>query len=208
MKKTMNAALLAAVLTAFVALPAQAQTVTVVSTSVNARAGLSPVLAISCDAVNFGVWRVPIRNSGGLTEIGLTVSANNATGVTTFSVAGNTINVARDTSYLPPKAATCLVVGSRPVSTNLPTAISSNANLGFIASNHENLPTPSVLAELVANLALGGTGVAVDANGAGSFRVTGFLTIPEVIVQGNYGGYQTGTGTAPSGATVSFTDTR
>lgn len=209
MKMTMNAALLAAVFTTIVALPAQAQAATsTISTSVNARAGLSPALAVTCDAVNFGVWRVPIRNSGGITEITLTVSANNTTGVSTATVGGNTNLVSLDTGYLLPKAATCSVVGSKPVSTNLTTSISGNTGLGFIASNHESLPIPTTLAQLTANLQLGGIGVAVDANGSGSFRVAGTLIIPEVIVVGNYGGYQTGTGTTPSGATVSFVDTR
>ena len=209
MKMKMNAALLAAVFTAFVALPAQAQsTSTTISTSVNARAGLSPILSVTCDAVNFGVWRVPIRNSGGTTAITLTVSANDATGVSSGTASGNTINVALDTGYLLPSAATCNVYGSRPVGTTLTTAITGNTTLRFIASNHESLPTPSVMADLTANLALAAPGVAVDANGNGAFRVVGVLTIPQPIVAGNYGGYQTGTGTTVGGATVSFTDVR
>jgi hypothetical protein len=50
--------------------------------------------------------------------------------------------------------------------------------------------------------------VLVDGSGNGAFRVVGVLTIPEPIVVGNYGGYQTGTGTTVGGATVSFTDVR
>lgn len=209
MKMKMNAALLAAVFTAFVALPAQAQnTTSTITASVNARAGLSPVLSVTCDAVNFGVWRVPIRTNGGITTITLTVSANTAAGVSTGTPSGNTTNVSLDSRYLPPSAATCTVLGSRPINSTLPTAITGNTNLSFIASNHESLPTPTTLAPLTADLALAGTGVAVDALGGGAFRVTGVLTIPEVIAAANYGGYQTGTGTTVGGATVSFTDVR
>jgi hypothetical protein len=50
--------------------------------------------------------------------------------------------------------------------------------------------------------------VAVDAQGGGAFRVTGTLEIPSTIVAGNYGGYETGSGTTVGGATVSFTDIR
>ena len=136
------------------------------------------------------------------------VSANTAAGVSTGTASGNTTNVALDSGYLPPSAATCTVLGARPVSSTLPTAISGNTGLSFIASNHETLPTPSSLAALTANLALAGSGVAVDALGGGAFRVVGVLTIPEPIVAANYGGYQTGTGTTVGGATVSFIDTR
>ena len=209
MKMKVNAALLAAVLTAFVALPAQAQSTTsTITASVNARAGLSPVLSVTCTPVNFGVWRVPARSTGGTTEITLTVSANTAAGVTTGTATGNTTNVALDSNYSVPDAATCSVLGSRPVSSTVPTAITGNTNLSFIASNHESLATPSALAALSANLTLAGTGVLVDASGNGAFRVVGVLTIPQTIVAANYGGYQTGTGTTAGGATVTFTDIR
>lgn len=210
MKMTMNAALLAATFTAFVALPAQAQITNTVTASVNARAGLAPLLAVTCDPVNFGVWRVPVRgiNSGGTTLITLTVSANNALGVTTYTPTGNLTNVSLAPGYNLPEAGTCRVTGAVKINSSLPVGITGNTNLPFIASNHELLPTPSLLADLRANLTLAGTQVNIDGFGAGSFRVTGVLTIPEPIVSGNYGGYQTGTGiNNGGGATVSVTDT-
>jgi hypothetical protein len=206
MKMTMNAALLAAVFAAFGALPAQAQNTTVTA-SVNARAGLAPLFAVACDPVNFGVWRVPIRSGGATTLITLTVSANTAAGATTGTATGNTTNVSLNTDYDLPEAGICRVVGATTVSKTITTAITNNTNLGFIASNHESLATPSALAALSADLALAGTGVVIDTAGAGAFRVTGVLTIPATIVVGNYGGYQTGTGTTAGGATVSVTDT-
>jgi hypothetical protein len=194
-----NAALLAATLTALTALPAQAQQV--VTASVNARAGLAPLTAISCDDVNFGVWRMPSRTTGGSTVITLTVSANNASGTTTATVTGNNTNVAVASGYNASLAATCAVTGATTVSATLPTTITNNVGLAFISSNHENLATPSVLSAMVATLTLGGTGVVIDSAGSGSFRVVGVLTVPQAVTTTNYGGYKTSTS-----ATVSMTD--
>ena len=199
MKITMKAALLAATLTALSALPAQAQQV--VTASVNARAGLAPLTSVTCDDVNFGVWRVPVRSTGGTSIVTLTVSANTAAGVTTAAVTGNTSNVAVAGGYIVPTAATCVVSGATNISTTLPTAISNNIGLSFGSSTHESLRVPPTLATLSANLSLAGTGVAVDATGAGAFRVVGELTIPQAILAANYGGYRTSTA-----ATVSVTD--
>lgn len=177
-----------------------------VTASVNARAGLASLFEVTCSPVNFGVWRVPVRSSGGTTRVFLDVSANDRTGISNAYLKGNTYLVSLASGYNPPEAGTCIVTGAVAVSTTLPTAISNNLNLSFIASNHEGLGTPGTLALLTADLRLfsGGAGtnpVAIDANGSGSFRVVGILTIPEEIKAENYGGYETGTG-----ATVSVTD--
>jgi len=197
----MNGKLVAAFLAAstLAAMPAQAQQV--VSASVNARAGLAPLTNVVCDGVNFGVWRVPVRTSGGSTVIGLTVSANNAAGTTSSVLTGNVTNVGSASGYNAPEAGTCRVTGATTISTTLPTSISNNVGLAFTSSNHESLRTPNVLAALSATLSLGGVGVVIDATGAGSFRVIGDLTIPQAIIANNYGGYITSTS-----ATVSVTD--
>lgn len=200
MKNKLMAAVLAA--TALSALPAQAQDT--VSTTVNARAGLSPVLSLACDRVNFGVHRVPIRATGGVTTISLAVSANNASGATTATTGGNTTNVAAASGFEVPAAAICTVNGSNNVSSTIQSAISQNTGLNFGASNHNNLNNPAQVAALTADLSLAGAGVTINSVGAGTFRVTGVLTIPEVITAENYGGYSTVT--AENSATVTVTD--
>lgn len=197
----MNGKLVAALLAAstLAAMPAHAQQV--VTASVNARAGLAPLTAVTCDDVNFGVWRVPTRTTGGSTLITLTVSANNAAGTTSSAVTGNTTNVGVASGYIAPTAATCTVTGATAVSSTLPTAITNNVGLAFTSSTHESLSAPGTLSALNATLTLGGTGVVVDSAGTGSFRVVGVLTIPQAIVAANYGGYRTATP-----ATVSVTD--
>ncbi len=197
----MNGKLVAALLAAstLAAMPAQAQQV--VTASVNARAGLAPLTAVTCDDVNFGVWRVPTRTTGGSTLITLTVSANNAAGTTTSTVSGNSTNVGLASGYIAPTAATCTVSGATNVSSTLPTAITNNVGLAFTSSTHESLRVPTTLSLLSATLDLAGTGVVIDSAGAGSFRVVGVMTIPQQIISANYGGYRT-----EASATVSVTD--
>jgi hypothetical protein len=185
-------------------LPAQAADSA--TASVNAMAGLAPVLTLSCTDVNFGVWRVPVRSGGGVTTVTLTVDANNGAGTTTATAAGNTSSVSLSSEYLAPKAATCSVSGASVHTATIQTAIASNTGLTFGASTHESLATPGALAALSATLTLAGTGVVVDANGAGSFRITGTLSIPAAISASNYGGYKTQTGTGANAATVTLTD--
>lgn len=202
---------LALVSAAMIAVPAQAQDT--VSANVNAIAGISPVLSLTCNDVNFGVWRVPVRSSGGTTAITLTVSANNSSGSTTATSGGNTTGVALASGYNVPNAATCTVNGSNNASQTIQSAISNNTGLKFGSSNHNNLNNPSQLATLTADLTLGGTGVVIGSTGAGTFRVTGVLTIPQTITADNYGGYSTRSANMPddsvgNAATVTVTDAK
>lgn len=186
-----------------------AQAADTVTASVNARAGVSPVLSLTCNDVNFGVWRVPVRTGGSATTITLTVSANSAAGATTATVGGQATWVSFASGYQVPDAALCTVAGATKHSATIQTAISDNTGLTFGASNHNNLNNPVQVASLSANLSLGGIGVAIDSNGAGTFRVVGVLSIPATITVNNYGGYKTqtgGAGGAGNAASVTVTD--
>ncbi len=194
-----------AMVCAFATLASQANANDTKTAPVGAIAGLSPVLSLTCTNVNFGVWRVPVRSSGGATTVTLTVSANNASGSTTATTGGNTTNVAAASGYEVPNAATCTVSGSNNATDTIQTAIADNTGLNFGISNHNNLTAPVATAALTADLALGGTGVLINSTGSGTFRVVGVLSIPETIVQDNYGGYATST--AENSATVTVTDT-
>jgi hypothetical protein len=176
------------VVTILNALPAHAQLT--VNTAVNARVGLARLTYIECEGVDFGLWRVPTRNTGGATFINLTVSANDVTGVTTASPSGNAISVSQDSGH-PPRAGICRVFNVETVSSTLRTSIWQNVAMHMGGLPLYGHPAPTIQALVVADLALGGAGVAIDAMGDGSFRVVGTLTIPETIVAANYGGYQT-----------------
>lgn len=169
----------------------QAQAVDTGTATVNATAGLAPVVIVSCTDVNFGVWRIPNRASGGVTTVTLTAATNTAGAATAAVAGGNITRVALASGFLAPSAATCSVSGLMNQLTSVTTAISANNNLGFTSSSHEGLDIPITLASLSANLSLAGTGVYIDANGLGAFRVNGVLTIPSVINGNHYGGYKT-----------------
>jgi len=169
-------------------LPAHAQQV--VRTSLDARVGLARLTHIECHGVDFGLWRVPTRNTGGATLITLTVSANDVTGTTIVSPTGNTTSVSQDSRY-PAQAGTCYVRDAATVSSTLRTSIWQNVAMHMGGLPIYGKSSPTIQALVVADLALGGTGVAIDASGTGTFRVVGTFTIPETIVQGNYGGYHT-----------------
>ncbi len=188
MNRKIIAVLLAA--TTLAATPAHAAADSVVA-SVDATAGLSPVLSMTCDSVNFGVWRIPTRTTGGTTTITLTVSSNTAAGTTTATPGGNTTGAGLAAGYLPPLAATCTVSGSNNLSSTIQTSIAGATNLSFGPSAHNTLSVPAALASMRANLALAGTGVVINGSGTGTFRVVGVLTVPETIVAANYGGYRT-----------------
>ncbi|WP_353209294.1 hypothetical protein [Sphingorhabdus sp.] len=174
--------------TALMALPAQAQSV--VNTQIDARVGLVAMTYIECAGVDFGLWRVPTRNTGGATFINLTVTANDATGVTIARIFGNSTSVSQDARH-PPVAGTCYVFNAETVSSRLRTSIFQNNAMSMGGLPLYGLSSPSIQALVVADLALGGNGVAIDATGNGTFRVVGELTIPQNIVAANYGGYQT-----------------
>jgi hypothetical protein len=173
------------------AISMQAQGADTGTASVNAIAGLAPVITISCTDVNFGVWRIPSRSSGGATTITLTTATNTAAAATTAAATGNTTSVALASGFVAPTAATCSVSGIMNKSATVQTSIASNTGLTFATSNHESLAHPTALADLRANLSLEGTGVVIDASGVGAFRVGGVLTIPNVIDASHYGGYKT-----------------
>jgi len=183
--KLTAAFLVAAILTA---LPAHAQFT--VNTSVDARAGMARLTFVQCEGVDFGLWRIPTRNTGGATFINLTVTANDATGATVATVTGNTTSVSQDSRY-PATAGICRVYNAETVSATLRTSIWQNVAMHMGGLPIYGQPAPTIQALVVADLALGGVGVAIDAVGDGAFRVVGTLTIPETIVAGNFGGYQT-----------------
>lgn len=178
------------VFTALIALPAQAQTTVPINASVDTRAGLVPLYSLDCHGVDFGLWYVPIRSSGGKTFITLTVSANNAAGATTGTASGNIAEVSLYSGY-PPKAGTCYILGSPSVSLSLKTSIAQNVAMEMGGLNLYTGRIPTIQAEVIADLALTDDARVPVTNGAGSFRVVGVLTIPETIVLGNHGGYQT-----------------
>jgi hypothetical protein len=169
------------------------------STTVNAVAGLAPVMTLTCTDVNFGVWTVPSGDRGGVTTLTMSVNApDSATATETIAVSGVT-TVAQ---IYPDTAGRCVVQGAW---NTLTAAINGNSGMAFGTSNHivalGNVKVPTVTnSNVSANLTLSTTTPSVNANSEAFFYVVGTLTIPNNLITGNYGGYR-----ANTPATVSVT---
>lgn len=182
--------LAATALTSLIATSAMAESA---SDTVDATAGLQPALELSCTDVSFGVWRVPIRTSGGVTTITLDRDTDNV------ATSGNTARVAQsnsDASWAHSRGE-CTLSGSTAVDeTAADITISDNTDMPFVASPAANtgyigLDAATTAATLTCSLDVPAT--ATITSGSATFYVGGVLTIPQAIVADNYGGYKTST---------------
>lgn len=171
--------------------------------TIDVYAGLAPVLELICTDVKFGVWRIPVRSLNGTTTITLT---NNA-GATEHAVGGNDTGVSlSDAAAAAPALGSCAFTGSVAtegaetmgvtMATTVTGATMAGGSLtgGTMVSAADNeyvagLSFPVTAAALGFTLSFPQL-TAVDANGEGSFKIAGVLTIPETIVPNNYGGYK------------------
>jgi len=176
------------------------------SAYVQARAGLQPVLTLTCTDVDFSVWRVPVRTGINPTTITLSVEANHAAAWTSWRMGGNAMFVSWASGHPVANAGTCVVTGSNSPGQRIQVSISNNIDLalGGAARGGLNLPVDS--GALRADLNLVEDSVEINAQGQGSFRIVGRLLIPAVIVRENYGGYSAMAVSSGNVATVTVTD--
>lgn len=164
-------------------------------------AGLAPVLELVCSDVKFGVWRVPTRTGGGVTTITLSDNDSAEAGGDTTGVA--LVNLTRNPAAQP-AAGSCAFTGSAATAGDTAMAVSMAATeattgagtltSGTMVSDRDEdygvgISFPVLAAGLGFTLSFPTT-TAIDANGAGSFKIAGVLTIPETIVPNNYGAYK------------------
>lgn len=188
--KKLHKILAVTALSSLVATGAMADTA---SDSVDAKAGLAPALELSCTDVSFGVWRVPVRSTGGTT----TITLNRAND--TVAASGNTTRVAQSSSHASwvHSRGECTVSGSTaPNDTAADVSITNGAAMAFTGkaaadTGYVGLAAPGSGASLAATLTTGAT--TTITSGSSTFYIGGTLTIPETIVTGNYGGYKTTT---------------
>lgn len=161
------------------------------SDTVDANAGLQPVMELTCTDVSFGVWRVPVRTTGGTTVITLDAAAN------TVTPSVNTTQVAQSLNGAwAHNRGTCTLSGSSATeSTSATVTYTANLAKAFTGANaaatgFTNLDAPAVDATLTADIT-GPVNCTIDVNGECSFFLGGVLTIPEAIIADNYGGYRT-----------------
>ncbi len=149
--------------------------------SVNALAGLMPVLQLVCTDVDFGVWRVQTRNNAQAS----TVDLDDQNGTT---LGGQAEGLSKANSTRQPVAGTCTVSGSQAGSgQKIGVALLNVADVDFGGSSDHELGHPGAAATIRANFSVPNK-VTVIA-GSASFKVRGTLSIPARIIRENYGAY-------------------
>ncbi|MGL5757277.1 hypothetical protein [Plesiomonas sp.] len=156
--------------------------------TVNAYAGIAPVLTLTCTDLNFGVWKVSVGSRSAATTITL---AADSSGTATSSDSG----VALAKGYSPAAAGACDISGSvAPDGTQALVSMSSNTNIEFVGQANtkfaSTIAKPTADADLRANVTASTT-TPVISNGVSRFYLGGELTIPNNLSKSNYGGYVT-----------------
>ena len=167
--------------------------------TVDVYAGLAPVMEMSCEDVNFGVWRVPTASRSGANTV--TLSDAGATAVTGT---GTSTNIALSSNWLAPQAGSCTVTGSTAVNGTVGVVAISSATGSFVGNDDSGFEAEGI-AEAVTVVSgftyeLASTTPVGMVAGATSFTLHGTMEIPDSLIAANYGGYQ-----SPS-ITVTYTD--
>ncbi|MGL5221548.1 MAG: hypothetical protein ACRC8I_01345, partial [Plesiomonas shigelloides] len=156
--------------------------------NVDAFAGIEPALELTCSDINFGVWRLKSGSRGNVTKI--TLPADGATATADVGAALSTSN-----GYQAPARSSCQLKGSTAPDATASTVTLANAtNVSFTGTNSNNfantLKAPVAAATLTANF-VPSTLAPVISGGGTQFYIGGDLTIPDNLIDNNYGSYKT-----------------
>lgn len=171
-----------------IVLPPQAGAETATDRSVNAVAGLHPMIELSCTPVNLGVWRVPKRNAGGPTQIMLDIDRIQQ-GV---QVLQNTA-VARASAHADwePAFGVCTLTQSRALDhSSAVVTIKNNRLLKAVPDADAFTAIPAGRANSALRIDVYAPTLARISNGTSTFLIGGGLTIPEKITDADYGAYR------------------
>ena len=155
--------------------------------TVNAQAGLAPVLDLSCSAVKFGVWRV---KTGGARTASNTITLTESAGITTAAVAGTGASLAAGALSVP-EAGSCNLKGSFLATDSIASLVVPTTDLSFTgAIVLGRTAATAVPTGLKANLSASTVNTVIASDGSAQWYVVGSMVIPEALVATNYGGYQ------------------
>ena len=163
--------------------------------------GLAPVMTLTCTDLNFGVYQIARgdRGTGGVTTVTLSWVADSFNGGYMFSIGytnpgTDMIALSDKPEYADPAPAVCTVSGSQASNTSI--AITSSPTGAFHFAETAGNPFAATLdipvsavGTMVGVMTVPAT-VALDANGSGSFVITGAVQIPNNLSAGNYGSYK------------------
>ena len=163
--------------------------------------GLAPVMTLTCTDLNFGVYQIARgdRGTGGVTTVTLSWNHDGfndvyATSIGFTNPGQDMIALSDKLSYDGPSPGLCTVSGSQASNTSIAISRSPTTAFNFAGTAGNpfaaTLDTPdAALTNMLGVMTVPAT-VALDANGSGSFVITGAVQIPNNLSAGNYGSYK------------------
>lgn len=157
------------------------------SADMDVTAGLAPVMVMTCTPLKFGVWRVPVRNTGNATVVELSLTSDTPT------VNGNTTGVALSTTAGWGAArGQCTMSGSAAADATQTAISATNMAQPLFPDNNSAYPgLAAPLTDVSLTYDLIPATTSTITNGGTTFYVGGQLNIPETIISANYGAYKT-----------------
>lgn len=158
---------------------------------INAVAGVAPILSLVCSDVDFGVWRIPVRNAPQQTKVTLAHS-NNGGPTTIATLSEHVVGVAQASTFGQAEVGTCTVSGSQHPSQRIGVSILGTGELVLAPASKSRLPPAAQKAQGISvSLRLSEPTVLIGQDGRGVFTVVGDFNIPARIRSENHGGYST-----------------
>jgi hypothetical protein len=158
---------------------------------INAVAGVAPILSLVCSDVDFGVWRIPVRNGPRQTKVTL-VHSNNGGSTTIATLSEHVVGVAQASTFGPAEVGTCTVRGSQHPGQRIGVSILGTGELALAPANKSRLPPAAQKAQGISvSLRLSEPNALIGQDGQGVFTVVGDFNIPAQIRSANHGGYST-----------------
>lgn len=158
---------------------------------INAVAGVAPILSLVCSDVDFGVWRIPVRNGPRQTKVTLAHS-NNGGSTTIATLSEHVDGVAQASTFGQAEVGTCTVSGSQHPRQRIGASILGTGELVLAPASKSRLPPAAQRAQGISvSLRLSEPTVLIDQDGRGVFTVVGDFMIPAQIRSENHGGYST-----------------
>lgn len=167
--------------------------------------GLAPVMMLTCTDLNFGVYQIARGDRGISGDTSATLnwslvydrdsSSDVMTAEISFTNAGlDSIALSDKPEYDAPAPAVCTVSGSRVINSNIGVSSSVSGTFPFAGTGGNPFATTlaipnSGVTGMEGRMTVPAT-VALDANGSGTFVITGQVWIPNNLSADNYGSYK------------------
>lgn len=175
-----------------------------VATQIDCYAGLTPVVQLQCDDINFGSWRVPRGlREGGTTTLELTIPETPPPGLSRMAQMILSYSqvilpeASRIANIIEAQYSECRLTGSHlNEGTVVSLTLTNKDNIVLRTASVLNLAAAkTVAAQMKANLRTNLSTATIDADGSAVWQIIGNLNIPDGLDVDNYGGFSSLSGT-------------